>query len=294
MSNLYIGSCSWKYPSWKGLVYSAATGIDYLQEYAQKYNTVEVDQWFWSLFADDVIKWPAAADVAAYRRAVPPHFRFSIKAPNSLTLTHFYQKNKNEPLRVNPHFLSADLYRRFLETIAPLHDVMGPILLQFEYLNRQKISSQKAFMDRLKAFRKSIPAMPVVGIETRNASYLNNEFFGFLSENHFIPVLLQGYWMPSIVEVYKKFSSYLKESPIIVIRLHGPDRSGIERESGGDWSRTIYDRSEELQAIAQICCELLSAGQEVYVNVNNHYEGSAPLTIARLINLLQNKTYSLN
>ena len=46
MSELRIGACSWKYPSWQGLVYSAAQGIDYLQEYAARYDTVEVDQWF--------------------------------------------------------------------------------------------------------------------------------------------------------------------------------------------------------------------------------------------------------
>ncbi len=46
---LRIGTCSWKYPSWEGLVYSRSAGIDYLAEYARRYNTVEVDQWFWAL-----------------------------------------------------------------------------------------------------------------------------------------------------------------------------------------------------------------------------------------------------
>jgi len=32
---------------------------------------------------------------------------------------------------------------------------------------------------------------------------------------------------------------------------------------------------------------ILSAGVEIYVNINNHYEGSAPRTIARLQTLLE-------
>jgi uncharacterized protein YecE (DUF72 family) len=48
----HIGTCSWKYPSWRGLVYSDS-GQNYLQEYAQHYSCVEVDQWFWSLCAAD-------------------------------------------------------------------------------------------------------------------------------------------------------------------------------------------------------------------------------------------------
>jgi uncharacterized protein YecE (DUF72 family) len=53
MAELRTGTCSWKFPSWHGLVYSAPKGIDYLAEYAHHYNTVEIDQWFWSLFGKD-------------------------------------------------------------------------------------------------------------------------------------------------------------------------------------------------------------------------------------------------
>ena len=53
MAELRIGTCSWKYPSWRGLVYSAAQGINYLQEYAARFNTVEVGQWFWSVALTD-------------------------------------------------------------------------------------------------------------------------------------------------------------------------------------------------------------------------------------------------
>ena len=35
MARLRIGTCSWKFPSWSGLVYSAPKGINYLAEYAR-------------------------------------------------------------------------------------------------------------------------------------------------------------------------------------------------------------------------------------------------------------------
>ena len=40
MSQLRIGTCSWRFPSWAGTVYSAPEGINHLQEYATKYDTV--------------------------------------------------------------------------------------------------------------------------------------------------------------------------------------------------------------------------------------------------------------
>ncbi|MBC8235230.1 DUF72 domain-containing protein [bacterium] len=49
MAELRIGTCSWKFPSWHKLVYSEPKGINYLEEYSRHYNTVEIDQWFWSL-----------------------------------------------------------------------------------------------------------------------------------------------------------------------------------------------------------------------------------------------------
>lgn len=41
---LKIGTCSWKYPSWQGLVYSPDVGDNDLAEYARQYETVEIDQ----------------------------------------------------------------------------------------------------------------------------------------------------------------------------------------------------------------------------------------------------------
>lgn len=50
---LRVGTCSWKCDSWKGLIYRPDVDYspnDYLPDYARHLNTVEVDQWFWSLF----------------------------------------------------------------------------------------------------------------------------------------------------------------------------------------------------------------------------------------------------
>ena len=46
-----FGTCSWKYDSWRGILYSDEVNINYLKEYSSHYSTVEIDQWFWSLYA---------------------------------------------------------------------------------------------------------------------------------------------------------------------------------------------------------------------------------------------------
>lgn len=65
-----------------------------------------------------------------------------------------------------------------------------------------------------------------------------------------------------------------------------PIGRGWTREAGGSWDKLVAPRDEELASIAVMVQDLLAAGPDVYLNVNNHYEGSAPLTIERLVRLI--------
>jgi uncharacterized protein YecE (DUF72 family) len=129
MSELRIGTCSWKYDSWRGIVYSPNPKINYLKEYSTKYTTVEIDQWFWSLTSRKNIVLPKQDVSAAYNLSVPDNFRFTIKMPNSITLTHHYRKNKTEPLIENKYFLSVEVLNRTLENISAMKDKLGTLML---------------------------------------------------------------------------------------------------------------------------------------------------------------------
>jgi uncharacterized protein YecE (DUF72 family) len=287
MAELRIGTCSWRYPSWHGLVYPAPKGINYLEAYAQRFDTVEIDRWFWSLFGPDSLGLPAPADVEAYRRSVPDDFKFTVKAPNSVTLTHYYQKSKKDPLVENPHFFSPSLFLTFLSLLDPLGDTLGPIMLQFEYLNLKKMPSQRRFHELMGAFSDQLPAGYQYGVEVRNAKYLNQSYFEFLIQHGLSPVLLQGYWMPSVADVYSDWADLIARHPAVVVRLLGPDRKAIEKQTGKRWNQIVAPKDEELPAILEVVEDLLERGVNVYLNINNHYEGSAPLTIERIERFLR-------
>jgi uncharacterized protein YecE (DUF72 family) len=286
MARLRMGTCSWKFPSWHGLVYSKPRGIDYLREYAQRYDTVEIDQWFWSRFGPGEVSLPDPADVAAYRAAVPDGFTFTVKGPNSVTLTHLYKKEDDDPLVVNPSFLSASLMSTFLQLLVPLRDALGPIMFQFEYLNRKKMSSQDSFQKQFTVFARQLPQGYTYGVEVRNSKYLNDAYFRFLGGNGLIPVLLQGYWMPPVWEVYAEHRERILSHKTAVIRLLGPDREGIEELTGKRWDGLVAPKDRELPRVVDIVHDLMNEGIDVYINVNNHYEGSAPLTVERIRELM--------
>jgi uncharacterized protein YecE (DUF72 family) len=71
--------------------------------------------------------------------------------------------------------------------------------------------------------------------------------------------------------------------------LHGPDRSGIEKISGENWNKIYINQDEELNGIVEMIKDLKNRGVDVYLNVNNHYEGCAPMTIEKIVKLMPGK-----
>ncbi|MFZ0456553.1 MAG: DUF72 domain-containing protein [Ignavibacteriaceae bacterium] len=283
MNKLHTGTCSWKYDSWKGIIYPEFGEINYLEEYSKHYNSVEVDQWFWSLF--DIVKLPDIKTVEEYKKSVPGDFKFTVKIPNSITLTHYYSRKRGEPLRKNPHFMSVELFEEFLQIMKPVRNQIGSLIFQFEYLNKQKISSLSGFQRHLHQFFTSLPAdVPPMSIEIRNPNYLNTSYFRFLKDLDLTNVFLQGYFMPPVIGIYNKYKDYINGQTII--RLHGPDRSGIEKISGENWNKIYINRDDELKDIIEMIKDLQNKDVDVYLNVNNHYEGCAPMTIEKIQKLL--------
>lgn len=281
IKRLNIGTCSWKYESWRGLVYPEFGNFNYLEEYSKKYNSVEIDQWFWSLHPNNKITLPNFNIVEEYFYSTPPEFKFTIKIPNSITLTHPY-KSKD----INKHFLSHDLMEAFLDSVKMLKPKIGMLMFQFEYLNKQKISSQIEFQQRLEEFLIKLDREYNYAIEIRNPNYLNKEMFSFLNKHDIAFVFLHGYFMPPIFETYSKFAEFINNKT--VIRLHGFDRKGIELKTKNIWNEIVDPKDDDLQKISEMVMKLLEQKVDTFLNVNNHFEGSAPLTITKIVDRLTN------
>jgi uncharacterized protein YecE (DUF72 family) len=282
MTNLHIGTCSWKYPSWERLVYSSREPSNFLEEYAKKYNSVEVDQWFWSLGKSGA-SLPKPETVAEYDISTPSDFSFTIKCPNTLTMP-FHRGKKGEALEANIKFLDTDFFLKFIDSLSPLIPKIGLFIFQFEYLNKEKVPNKNGFFDKLGRFLEEIPKDFPYAIELRNPKWVDDYYFDFLLVTKTAPVLLQGYWMDDVSLALGKYQNKIGKR--LCIRLHGEDREGMEEKTGEDWSKIIRNKDEEIGRILEVVVPMLGGGTEVFLNVNNHYEGSAPLTIERILRRL--------
>lgn len=43
-NNILFGACSWKYDSWRGIIYPENGEINYLKEYSKYFKTIEINQ----------------------------------------------------------------------------------------------------------------------------------------------------------------------------------------------------------------------------------------------------------
>ena len=271
MGKLFLGTCSWNYDSWEGLVYSkkCRSAAEYLIEYSQHFDTVEIDSWFYKI--------PSSKDVIDYKNCTSPGFHFTCKAPEQISLTHKRNYKKSEELISNPDFLSYDLFCTFIEAIEPLLPQIDCIMLEFKYLNQLKMVSLNAFLDVLGSFISRIHNMNIpIGIETRNKNYLGNDYFSFLNERSLIPVFSEKQYMPHVYDVYNQHSDLINTN--VVIRLLGGDRKEIEQKTNQQWNKIVEEKNDK-SLIAQMAGDIIGKGMNCIINVNNHFEGSAPLTI---------------
>ena len=246
------------------------------------YSSVEVDQWFWSLGKSGAAL-PRKETAAEYDAATPSDFRFTVKCPNAITLSHLRARKGETPVP-NDLFLDAAFFLRFLGSVAPLVPKIGLFIFQFEYLNQQKMPSKEAFFEYVDRFAQSLPADLPYALEIRNLRWMDDEWFSLLERHAFAPVFLQGYWMDDAAATIKKHFSRIGSR--VCLRLHGEDREGMEERSGEDWSAIIRPKDRELGPILETVVRLLDGGRQVFLNVNNHYEGSAPLTIGKIRGML--------
>ena len=152
-----IGTSGYVYRHWRAGVFypPGLRQRDELAWYAEQYRTVELNNPFYRL--------PEASTFRRWREAVPPDFRFAVKASRFIT----HVKRLKEP---------AEPVALLLERVSELKDALGPILFQLPpdfHLDH----------DRLAAFLDVLPAGIEWTIEFRHPSWQRREVYDLLGRH---------------------------------------------------------------------------------------------------------------
>lgn len=274
---LKIGTCSWNYDSWVGLVYSKRqpNAAGYLKEYIQNFDIAEIDSWFYKI--------PEQKEVNSYIENASPGFPFTCKIPERICLTHKRSYGKSTALDINEEFLSGKLFEEFLRSIDSILPQIEVLMMEFEYLNMEKMPSQLAFIEKVGNFIRNYGKGLPIGIESRNSNYLNKQYFAFIEQEKLIHIFSEKQYLPHVYDLYEKYKVYIKGKS--VIRLLGGDRREIEEKALNKWDK-IVDEKMDKDKISTMTKDIKYNGNKVILTVNNHFEGSAPITIESLKKLL--------
>ena len=285
---LRLGTSSWTFPGWAGLVYhqryanQRAFLRESLEEYAQHplMRTVGIDRGYYSPVPEE--------DLAAYARQLPEDFRAAMKVWQRVTMPGFpkhprYGADAGQP---NPDFLNVEL---FAETVhrpvrSALARHMGPWIVE---IAPSPFPVDPAwFNERLGAFLHAAPREFPFAVELRDRNLLTEEYAQTLRDHGASHVF--NYWsrMPTLAKQARVEG--LMEGGLLMARLLLPPgrRYGELKEAYAPFDRICAPQPEMRREVVDLVRAALERDKECYIIVNNKAEGSSPLTVLGLAELL--------
>jgi len=280
-ATLRMGTSSWSFPGWEGIVYDRRAPETVLARhglaaYARHplLRTVGVDRTFYRSIP--------ASEFRAMAEAVSDYFRFLVKADR--LLTSVTDPGDGALRRPNPRFLDATW--AIDEVIGPMVEGLGakagPLLFQFPPLPPNQVGGKGAFVERLHRFLDALPPGPLYAVELRTAAFLTPAYASALESTRATHCYTVHPAMATLDEQLKVVRHF--EQPALVVRwmLHAGLRSEAAKEQYEPFDRIVDEDPASLDRIAVTVLDALVAERAAFVVVNNKAEGSAPLSVFRL------------
>jgi len=293
---LRMGTSSWSFPGWQGLVWrhAAEAGTlarEGLSAYAQHplLRAVGVDRTYYG---------PVSAEVfGAYAAQVPLDFRFLVKAHDHLTLPRLpdHPRYGERAGQDNPRFLDPSYARDAV--IAPavegLGARLGTLLFQVPPTPAHAAGGPERFAERLHAFLRALPRGPHYAVEIRTPAFLTAAYAQALVQTETSHSYVVHPRMPPIDEQIRRVPGGARHGLVI--------RWMLRRDLGYEAAKARFSPFRELAApdestrdqLARLIGLALGRDKEVVVIINNKAEGSAPRSVTELARAIDARRGSL-
>jgi uncharacterized protein YecE (DUF72 family) len=301
-AHLRLGTSSWAYPGWDGLVWDGAYAPAELSKnglgaYAAHplLRCVGIDRSFYRPLS--------VYEYAAYARQVPDDFRFVVKAP-SLVSDALVRQEDGRGREPNPAFLDPTLALETFVTPAlqGLGHKLGALVFQLSPLPRTDLRHLPEMVERLRTMLLAQPALKpeapdaVMAVEVRDKEWLSPTIAPLLA------AVLQESGATYCLGLHAKMPPLAEQLPLLRALWPGPlvcrwNLNPVHGAYGYEEAERQYSPYKRLMDVDEPTRALLAstllgvtgAGQNAYVTVSNEAEGCAPLTIAALAERLSQR-----
>jgi uncharacterized protein YecE (DUF72 family) len=145
---VYVGTSGYSYKEWKGSFYpEKISPKEMLAYYASRLHAVELNNTFYRM--------PKPEMIESWKSQVPENFRFSVKAPQ--TITHFRRLKDAAPQT-----------RIMLKTVAALDQRLGAVIFRLP-------EDMKKDVKRLESFLKVLPIDTPAVFDFRHPTWFDDE-----------------------------------------------------------------------------------------------------------------------
>ena len=228
--NIYTGTSGYSYKEWKGSFYPEDLPNDQmLKYYGERLPSVEINNTFY--------RFPNAGMIEKWASAVPPSFRFSVKATQKIT----HIKRLND---------AGDEVAYLLKIVRLLGDKLGVLLFQCPPNFKKDIA-------RLQSFMNNVPDDVRCAFEFRHATWFDDEVFDVLRSKNCALCLADA---DNELEV-----PFVSTARWGYLRLRRPDYSKadltkwMKRVSGQEWeSAFVFFKHEDEGVGANLATQFLS------------------------------------
>ncbi|KQP11960.1 DUF72 domain-containing protein [Pseudorhodoferax sp. Leaf267] len=295
---LRLGTSSWSFPGWKGLVWDGDYSESMLAQrglaaYARHplLRTVSLDRAFYQPLTP--------AQYAAYAEQVPGDFRFVVKAP-SVVADALVRAEDGKGMRANAAFLDPRLaWSAFVDpALQGLATKAGALVFQLSPLPVAMLARMPETIARLGAMLAALPPLAqlrerapdlVIAVEVRDPEWLVPAFADALRAVGATYCLGGHAKMPPIEDQLPVLRA-LWPGPLVcrwnLHRSHG--RYGYEDAKAlyRPFDQLVDPDPQTRAVLARVLRATTGAGQPAYLTINNKAEGSAPRTVEAMARLL--------
>ena len=281
---LRLGTSSWTFPGWAGLVYrrryenQRSFLRESLGEYAQHplMRTVGIDRGYYT-----PVPGP---DLAGYAGQLPAGFRAAMKVWQQVSMP-VYPRHARYGARAgqrNSAFLDAGLFEK--ELFGPVQSDfashMGPWIL--EIAPSPVPVDPDWFCQKLGAFLSKVPKDFPFAVELRDPRLLTSGYVATLQEHGASHVF--NYWskMPSLQEQLAIPGILTGSANVIRLLLPPGARYDDLKKAYAPFDRIVAPQTQMRRDVVDIVRRALDRDMESYVIVNNKAEGCSPLTVIAL------------
>jgi uncharacterized protein YecE (DUF72 family) len=278
--NLHMGTSSWSFPGWQGIVYArkrAASVLakDGLREYAQHplLRTVGIDRSYYARVPEQ--------DLLHYAEQLPEGFPCCAKAPAAVTAATLQGMGRH---RANPDFLSVA--RVMAELIEPFSRAFsrhcGPFIFQFSPPAGAKHTDATPFIEALDRFLEQLPTQFQYAVEIRDKWALTDPYKNVLARHGCAHVY--NYWSAMPLPGAQTRTVSLESQPFVMLRLLLRPGTWYEdqRQVFAPFDKLVEPDEIMRKDVLDIVRRAAIGSRLVYLLVNNKAEGSSPLTIEAL------------